>query len=44
MKKLTTFLILGNMWSQSWENIVDIIQPFKNKTSVDVTPALKKQV
>ncbi|XP_052094708.1 uncharacterized protein LOC127730371 [Mytilus californianus] len=35
--------LLGNMWSQTWDNILEIVQPFKNKTSVDVTSALKEQ-
>ncbi|XP_067685542.1 uncharacterized protein [Haliotis asinina] len=35
--------ILGNMWGQTMENIFDIVQPYKNRTSVDITPQMKKQ-
>lgn len=29
--------LLGNMWAQSWVNIYDLVEPYKNKTSLDVT-------
>ncbi|XP_056404141.1 angiotensin-converting enzyme isoform X2 [Hyla sarda] len=29
--------LLGNMWSQQWNNIYDMMIPFPNKTNVDVT-------
>ncbi|XP_069808556.1 angiotensin-converting enzyme [Dendropsophus ebraccatus] len=29
--------LLGNMWSQQWNNIYDLMIPFPNKTNVDVT-------
>ncbi|KAF2357889.1 Peptidase M2 peptidyl-dipeptidase A [Trinorchestia longiramus] len=29
--------LLGNMWAQSWSNIYDLIQPYPNKPSLDVT-------
>nr|XP_034299429.1 uncharacterized protein LOC117680950 isoform X2 [Crassostrea gigas] len=35
--------ILGNMWAQNWENIYGIVQPFKDKPEIEVTPALKAQ-
>ncbi|ESO94197.1 hypothetical protein LOTGIDRAFT_118685, partial [Lottia gigantea] len=35
--------LLGNMWAQQWNNIYDILQPYKNRSSVDVTPTMKKQ-
>uniref|UniRef100_A0A8C4QHG6 Angiotensin-converting enzyme n=1 Tax=Eptatretus burgeri TaxID=7764 RepID=A0A8C4QHG6_EPTBU len=35
--------ILGNMWSQSWSNIYDLVIPFPNKESVDVTSAMVAQ-
>ncbi|XP_060075065.1 uncharacterized protein LOC132554771 [Ylistrum balloti] len=35
--------LLGNMWSQSWDNLYDIMKPFKNKAAVDVTPAMIAQ-
>jgi hypothetical protein len=36
--------ILGNMWGQSWGNILELVAPFPNKKSVDVTETLKQQV
>jgi peptidyl-dipeptidase A len=36
--------ILGNMWGQSWGNIFDLVAPFPNKKSVNVTEALNQQV
>ena len=35
--------ILGNMWAQSWDNIGDLVTPYPDKPSLDVTPAMKKQ-
>ncbi|XP_063216925.1 angiotensin-converting enzyme-like isoform X2 [Bacillus rossius redtenbacheri] len=35
--------LLGNMWAQSWSNIYDLVVPFPNATSVDVTSALKEK-
>ena len=35
--------LLGNMWAQSWVNIYDLIEPYKNKPSLDVTANMKKQ-
>ena len=32
------------MWSQQWNNILDIVTPYPNSTSVDVTPQLVEQV
>lgn len=29
--------LLGNMWSQQWNNIYDMMIPFPNKTNIDVT-------
>ena len=29
--------LLGNMWSQSWTNIYPLVEPIKNKLSLDVT-------
>ena len=34
--------LLGNMWAQSWDNIYDLVEPYKNKSSLDVTSNLKK--
>ena len=35
--------ILGNMWAQSWGNIGDLVTPYPDKPSLDVTPAMQKQ-
>ncbi|XP_077861596.1 angiotensin-converting enzyme-like [Saccoglossus kowalevskii] len=35
--------LLGNMWAQSWGNILDLVLPYPGKTSIDVTPALVDQ-
>ncbi len=35
--------LLGNMWSQTWENIYPIMEPYKGVASLDVTKALKEQ-
>ena len=32
--------LLGNMWAQSWENVLDLVMPFKNAPKVDLTKAL----
>ena len=40
----TVVFATGNMWAQEWNNIYDIVIPFKNKASVDVTDELRKQV
>ena len=37
-------LLPGNMWAQSWINIYDLVEPFPDKASVDVTPVLKQRV
>jgi len=35
--------LLGNMWSQTWDNIYPIMEPHKGVASLDVTAELKKQ-
>ncbi|KAJ9598396.1 hypothetical protein L9F63_010918, partial [Diploptera punctata] len=35
--------LLGNMWSQTWNNILDISMPYPEKEAVDVTPQMVKQ-
>ncbi|KAK4880643.1 hypothetical protein RN001_008789 [Aquatica leii] len=35
--------LLGNMWAQNWMHISDLVLPFLNETTIDVTSALKKQ-
>lgn len=34
--------LLGNMWAQNWVNIYDLVEPYKGKSSLDVTSNLKK--
>ena len=41
---MSYFPVLGNMWSQSWGNLLDICKPYPEKASVDVTPQMKAQV
>jgi len=33
--------LLGNMWSQTWNNVADLAKPYPDAASVDVTAALK---
>jgi peptidyl-dipeptidase A len=33
--------LLGNMWAQEWQDIYDLVEPFKGEQSLDVTKALK---
>ena len=35
--------LLGNMWSESWENIADFTLPFPGKTMPDPTPSMVAQ-
>ncbi|KAF6203797.1 hypothetical protein GE061_002132 [Apolygus lucorum] len=35
--------ILGNMWAQSWGNILDVTIPYPGKTFSDVTPQMLQQ-
>jgi len=35
--------ILGNMWAQQWNNIADLVKPYPDKPSIDVTEAMVKQ-
>jgi hypothetical protein len=32
------------MWAQEWQNLFDLLIPFKGKTNVDITPVLKARV
>ena len=34
----------GNMWAQSWMNIEPLVRPYPNKTSIDVTDEMQRQV
>lgn len=33
--------LLGNMWSQSWVNIYPLVEPYKNKSSLDVSKTMQ---
>jgi len=35
--------LMGNMWAQSWGNLGDILRPFPDKPSIDVTEEMKTQ-
>ena len=35
--------LLGNMWAQSWVNIYDLVEPYKNQSSLDVTATMVKK-
>ncbi|KAL2918399.1 hypothetical protein HK105_201799 [Polyrhizophydium stewartii] len=35
--------LLGNMWSQDWSNIYDLVVPFPDVTPIEITPALVEQ-
>uniref|UniRef100_A0A8D8R5L9 Angiotensin-converting enzyme n=1 Tax=Cacopsylla melanoneura TaxID=428564 RepID=A0A8D8R5L9_9HEMI len=35
--------ILGDMWAQSWSNILDITMPYPGKSFLDVTPEMIRQ-
>ncbi|KAL9965320.1 hypothetical protein ACROYT_G029106 [Oculina patagonica] len=35
--------LLGNMWAQSWVNIYDLVEPYKNQSSLDVSANMVKQ-
>ena len=35
--------LMGNMWQQDWSNLWDILQPYQNAGSLDITGALQQQ-
>lgn len=35
--------LLGNMWAQSWVNIYELVEPYKNQSSLDVTANMVKK-
>ncbi|PIO05261.1 hypothetical protein AB205_0182740, partial [Aquarana catesbeiana] len=35
--------LVGNMWSQTWNNIYDMMIPFPDKTNVDVTNTMREK-
>ncbi|KAA0725567.1 Angiotensin-converting enzyme [Triplophysa tibetana] len=41
--KMLMCLVLGNMWSQTWNNIYNMMIPFPDKPNVDVTDTMVAQ-
>ncbi|WP_101925764.1 MULTISPECIES: M2 family metallopeptidase [Luteimonas] len=35
--------LMGNMWQQDWGNLWDVLQPYPNAGSLDITAALEQQ-
>ncbi|MEO6419024.1 MAG: M2 family metallopeptidase, partial [Polyangiaceae bacterium] len=35
--------LLGNMWAQEWNNIYDIVEPYKGQPSLDVSKKLREK-
>ncbi len=35
--------LLGNMWAQEWNNIYDLVTPYPDEPSIDVTQALESE-
>ncbi len=35
--------LMGNMWQQDWSSLWDVLEPYPNAGSLDITGALKKQ-
>jgi peptidyl-dipeptidase A len=35
--------LLGNMWSQEWTSVYDLLEPFPSAGSLDITAALERQ-
>ncbi|HTJ82228.1 MAG TPA: M2 family metallopeptidase [Polyangiaceae bacterium] len=35
--------LFGNMWSQTWGGIYDVLEPYPGQTSLDVTAGIKKK-
>jgi peptidyl-dipeptidase A len=35
--------LLGNMWAQEWQNIYDLVEPYKGEAPLDVTKKLKQK-
>jgi peptidyl-dipeptidase A len=36
--------ISGNMWGQQWNNIYNLVEPYKGVEKIDVTPEMLRQV
>jgi len=35
--------LLGNMWAQEWDNIYDLLEPYKGEPSLNVTKTIEKK-
>ena len=35
--------LLGNMWAQEWDNVYDLVEPYRGEASLDVTKSLKEK-
>ncbi|XP_037815723.1 angiotensin-converting enzyme-related protein [Lucilia sericata] len=35
--------LLGNMWAQNWDEVIELLKPYPNISFVDVTAEMKKQ-
>uniref|UniRef100_A0A1A9VXA1 Angiotensin-converting enzyme n=1 Tax=Glossina austeni TaxID=7395 RepID=A0A1A9VXA1_GLOAU len=35
--------LLGNMWGQQWDNVMDLLTPYPNAPTIDVTGEMKRQ-
>lgn len=35
--------LFGNLWSQNWKNIIDLVQPFQVTQTLDVTNEMLRQ-
>jgi peptidyl-dipeptidase A len=35
--------LLGNMWAQEWQNIYDLVEPYKGEGGLDVTKKIKQR-
>ena len=35
--------LLGDMWAQSWVNVYPLVEPFKNRSSLDVTKTMQDE-
>lgn len=35
--------LLGNMWAQEWQNVYDLVEPYKGEAALDVTRKIKQR-
>ena len=41
---MLSYVLLGNMWAQTWSGIMDLVIPYPSATQVDATPAMVEKV